>query len=131
MWSLSESASAPASLNRTSRTTRRSVRTIVLCAFAALSLQAGSFAATPITLVPGPVLSFQDNPGVQLEFPAGPGGITVHLTSSNPAVAPVPATVFIAAGHQSATFTIKTAKVPANVTVTSPPRPTESVCQGL
>jgi len=49
-----------------------------------------------------------------LQAPAA-GGAIVNLSSSNPAVAPVPASITIPAGQTSATFTITTPSVPATV----------------
>lgn len=60
--------------------------------------------------VPGPVPLFQTGTTisgtVQLSGPAGKGGIAVSLTSSNPAVAPVPSFVTVPEGASSAQFTI-------------------------
>jgi len=54
-----------------------------------------------------------------LNGPAGAGGVTVALTSSDPAVAAAPASVYIAAGaSQSGTFAITTAAVTAAAAIT-------------
>ena len=56
---------------------------------------------------------------VNLNAPAGPGNITVQLTSSNPAAAPVPATIAVPAGAtQSPGFPIITTAVSATTVVT-------------
>ena len=55
---------------------------------------------------------------VRLNGPAPAGGMTVNLTSSDPAVASVPATVVIAAGATSANFSIVTTTVTSLATVT-------------
>jgi hypothetical protein len=53
---------------------------------------------------------------VQLDCQAQPGGALVSLSSSNPAVAGVPASVTVAAGARSATFTV-TAGAPGSATI--------------
>jgi uncharacterized protein (TIGR03437 family) len=56
---------------------------------------------------------------VTLSSPAGPGGVNVALESNNPAaVVPVPPILPIAAGQNSATFTITTATVASAQTAT-------------
>lgn len=55
---------------------------------------------------------------VTLGSAAPTGGVIVALSSSNPSAAKVPATVTIAAGKTSATFTITTSPVAANMPVT-------------
>jgi glucose/arabinose dehydrogenase len=55
---------------------------------------------------------------VTLSGPAPPSGATVSLSSSNPAVASVPANVLVPAGSTSATFPISTAGVGISTTVT-------------
>jgi hypothetical protein len=44
--------------------------------------------------------------GLTLSAPAPPGGLTINLTSDNPAVASVPATAFLAANTTSVTVTL-------------------------
>jgi uncharacterized protein (TIGR03790 family) len=56
--------------------------------------------------------------GVSLGDRAPLAGITVGLSSSNPAVAPVPASVTVAAGQAGVTFPITTATVGTNTAVT-------------
>jgi hypothetical protein len=51
-------------------------------------------------------------------FVPGPGGAIVHLGSTNPAVASVPASVTVPQGASSATFTITTTGVSSNTPVT-------------
>ena len=53
-----------------------------------------------------------------LNGPAPAGGVTVGLTSSNPSLAPVPATVVIPAGSYSAPVSVATGVVTATTTVT-------------
>jgi photosystem II stability/assembly factor-like uncharacterized protein len=55
---------------------------------------------------------------VQLNVVAPAGGVAIALSSSEPAVASVPANVTVAAGATSATFTIFTTAVTASTTVT-------------
>lgn len=55
---------------------------------------------------------------VTLSTPAGPTGITINLSSSAPAAASVPASLFIPAGATSGQFTVTTSKVSANVLAT-------------
>ncbi len=54
---------------------------------------------------------------VTLEAPAAPGNIMVNLSSNNPAVATVPATVTVPAGATSVTFPIQTNGVSANTPI--------------
>jgi LmbE family N-acetylglucosaminyl deacetylase len=82
---------------------------------AALTLSPQS--VTSLTLSPASVLSGNASQGtVVLPAPAGPQGVAVQLSSSDPATATVPATVSFAAGASSATFPIATA---AGITVTT------------
>jgi hypothetical protein len=87
---------------------------------------------TPTTLAvsasPNPVVGGNPSTGtVTLGAPAGPGGVVVKLTSSAKSVATVPATVTIAEGNTTATFTIttlvvksnKTAKITAKATISA------------
>jgi hypothetical protein len=55
---------------------------------------------------------------VTLQIAAPAGGTTVPLSSSNPAVASVPANVTVPVGATSATFPVTTSNVTANTTVT-------------
>jgi hypothetical protein len=55
---------------------------------------------------------------VALWAPAPAGGVTVTLTSSRPAIAPVPASVVVAAGTTSKGFTIATTRPSKNASVT-------------
>jgi hypothetical protein len=54
---------------------------------------------------------------VNLQLPAAPGALTVQLTSSNPAVASVPASVTVPAGATSVVFPITTGAVLSNTPV--------------
>ncbi len=72
-----------------------------------------------LTLNPNPVTGGQSTTGtVTLERAAGPGNIVVSLTSSNPSVASVPASVTIPAGTKSKTFTVTTNGVQNTTTAT-------------
>lgn len=80
------------------------------------SLQVDAGANVPTLLAIGP--SGQDviggNPGrgsVALVVPAPSGGATVNLTSDNPSVVQVPASVNIAAGNSTVSFAISTSPV--------------------
>ena len=55
---------------------------------------------------------------VSLSGPASPGGVAVSLTSSNPVVAPVPATVTVPGGATSASFAITAGHVASATPVT-------------
>jgi HYDIN/CFA65/VesB-like, Ig-like domain len=73
---------------------------------------------SPSTIVGGDVPNQPYNVAV-LNAPAPPGGITVTLSSANPAVASVPASVTVAAGNtNSASFPITTTPVAATTPVT-------------
>jgi hypothetical protein len=54
---------------------------------------------------------------VVLTTPARAGGVSVSVVSSNPAVAPAPASVLIPQGYTSAAFSIPTTVTPSNTTV--------------
>ncbi|HRS17695.1 MAG TPA: carboxypeptidase regulatory-like domain-containing protein, partial [Thermoanaerobaculaceae bacterium] len=71
----------------------------------------------PTTVEPGA----ESTATVTLDIPARPGGATVTLSSSNPLVATVPASVLVPEGATTATFTVSTlASAPAStVTVTA------------
>ena len=72
-----------------------------------------------LTLLPGTVLGGSSSAGtVNLVGPAGPGGLLVNLSSSNTAVATTPASVVVAAGQSSATFTVNTSTVTLQTVVT-------------
>jgi hypothetical protein len=77
-------------------------------------LAPGSVGGSQLVLFPNPALGTQPALGrVMLPQPAGSAGETVTLTSSNPAVAAVPATVGVPAGASSTTFAITTLSVTA------------------
>ena len=66
---------------------------------------------TSVTLNPTVVVGNGDGTGtVLLSGPAGPGGLTISLSSSNPA-ATVPATLSLGSGQSSATFSVAVNKV--------------------
>ncbi len=54
---------------------------------------------------------------VFISLPAPPAGVTIALTSGEPAVAPVPASVTVAPGQTSGTFTVATQSVTSSHTV--------------
>lgn len=72
-----------------------------------------------LSLDPQTVTGYANSTGtVTLNAPAPPGGLVVNLTSSNTAVATVPAQVTIPAGQASAQFTISTNSVSDDTDVT-------------
>jgi len=74
---------------------------------------------TSIGLVPNTVLGGNPSTGtVSLNGPAPTGGAVVALSSSNTALAQLPATVTVAAGTTTATFTATTVPVGSDVPVT-------------
>ena len=76
------------------------------------------YQAPPIALNPQTVASGYASVGtVGLAAPAPSGGATVMLSSSNPAVATVPASVLVPAGLASATFTVNTSSVSSTTLV--------------
>jgi len=88
--------------------------------------QGGLSRAANCTLIPSQLVSVLLNPDsvvggnssvgtVTLNGPAGPGGATVHLTSSVKS-ATLPATLVVPAGKTSATFTVKTIEVASSTT---------------
>lgn len=89
-----------------------------------LALQAaggggGSPSLSGISLNPSTVVGGNSSTGtVRLTAPAQSGGFTVQLSSSNSAVASVPASVTVPQGQTTATFTVTTARVTRSTTVT-------------
>ena len=79
------------------------------------SVQTGSSSTvtlSTLTLNPTTVVGGRTSAGtVTLSGPAPSGGAVVSLTSANPAVARVPATVTVSAGQTSASFTASTSAV--------------------
>ena len=76
------------------------------------------YQAPAMTLNPQTVASGYASVGtVGLAAPAPSGGATVTLSSSNPAVATVPASVLVPAGSTSATFTVNTSSVSSTTLV--------------
>jgi hypothetical protein len=66
-----------------------------------------------LTLTPSTVVGGSSSLGrVNLGSNAGPGGMTIFLSSNNTSVATVPSSVFIPAGSNTATFTVSTVGVP-------------------
>lgn len=77
------------------------------------ALQLGTLSLNPATAAGG-----QPSVGtITLDAPAPTGGVVVTLSSSNTAVATVPASVTVAAGATSQTFSVTTQAVAANTTV--------------
>jgi hypothetical protein len=73
-----------------------------------------------LTLKPTPVRGGTSATGTVTLTAAAPGsGVVVALTSSNPALASVPATVQVAAGQTSASFTVTTVPTQKGVSVTT------------
>ena len=92
------------------------------------SPQSGELAATTLPNPPPTLASLAVEPGtvaggrtaqgtVRLTGAAGAGGVTVSLSSNNRKVR-VPATVAVAPGSTSATFTVSTSRVPRKLRVT-------------
>ncbi len=76
-------------------------------------------AIASVTLTPNPVVGGLGVTGtVTLANPAPAGGATVTLASTDDAAAPVPASVFIAAGQTTGTFTFTTGVTTTGTTVT-------------
>src|SRR5262249_54719101 len=74
---------------------------------------------TSVSLAPTSVKGGTPSTGtVTLNGPAPAGGAVVMLSSSKPGVATVPASVIIAAGATSATFTVFTSRVAYSTTAT-------------
>jgi len=72
-----------------------------------------------LTFAPTRVASGSDAVGtVELVAPAPAGGLVLDISSSHPAVLPVPATVTVASGATKATFTSTAAKVSGDTAVT-------------
>ncbi|MGV3615007.1 MAG: SBBP repeat-containing protein [Fimbriimonas sp.] len=83
---------------------------------ATLTIQAGTFG---LTVSPTSVLGGRENSTgtITLSSPAGPLGLTINLSSSDPGVT-VPATVTIPSGATTVTFAITTSAVTSNRNVT-------------
>jgi hypothetical protein len=79
-------------------------------------------ALSALTLSPTTVVGGRTSTGtVTLSAAAPPGGATVNLASSNTSLATVPASVVVAEGTTSRTFTVstKTTKKPSSATITA------------
>lgn len=73
----------------------------------------------PLSLNPARITGGRPGSGtVTLTCPAPPGGITVTLSTGNPAVAQLPASVTVPTGGTTATFSIGTTAVAASVDLT-------------
>lgn len=98
--------------------------TVTLTATLGTSTASASVTVTPLSLgtvlaIPGEVEGgTNDTVRPQLTGPAPAGGAQVSLTSSNPALAPLPASVTIPAGSSSTPITVSTGVVTAKTTVT-------------
>lgn len=72
-----------------------------------------------VSLVPSSIGAGNTAAGqITLSNPAPSGGVLVSLSSTNPAVAPVPPTVAVAGGATTATFSVNTAAVELGTTLT-------------
>ncbi len=80
------------------------------------SVALSSLSLKPSSVIGGPLGSSTGT--VTLSGPAPSGGAIVSLSSSNPSVASVPASVTVPAGATSATFTVNTSIVVGSTTVT-------------
>ncbi|MEN3000716.1 MAG: S8 family serine peptidase [Armatimonadota bacterium] len=79
----------------------------------------GTPALSGLSISPSSVVGGNPATGtVTLTAPAQAGGFTVQLSSSNPSVASVPASVTVPQGQTSANFTITTSQVSSTTTVT-------------
>ena len=73
---------------------------------------------TALTLNPASVRGGSTSTGrVTLSGPAPAGGAVINLSSSNPSVATVPASIVVPAGATSATFSVSTARVSSSTSV--------------
>ena len=80
---------------------------------------AGAVTLSSLTLNPTSVSGGSTSKGtVTLSGAAPSGGVVVTLSSSNTSVATVPASVTVAAGQTSATFTVNTSRPSSNTSVT-------------
>src|SRR5438309_692953 len=97
-------------------------RSIAIVVFALLGIVPTAAAAvklSTITITPGSVVGGQNATGTAtLTTAAGHGGATVTLSSSNTAVATVPANITIPQGSISGTFQVTTFPVAASTSVT-------------
>lgn len=72
-----------------------------------------------VTLAPAQIVGGGVTAGiVTLSAPASSGGVAVWLSSSNPDVASLPASLTVAAGQTSATFTVATRPVTSKTSIT-------------
>lgn len=72
-----------------------------------------------LVLAPSTIRSFSSSQGtVTLSGPAPAGGMLINLSSSNTSVAAVPSGVMVAAGANSATFTVQSGRVRTSTSVT-------------
>jgi len=79
---------------------------------------AGAVTLSSLTLNPTSVKGGDDSQGtVRLSGPAPSGGTVVSLSSSNTSVATVPASVTVAAGQTSRTFSVSTQRRSSNSSV--------------
>jgi hypothetical protein len=86
---------------------------------AALSVNLLAVALSNVSVSPGSVVGGQSSTGtVTLTAAAGSGGAVVSLSSSNASAASVPASVTVAQGLTSATFSVTTGSVNAATSVT-------------
>ncbi|MGV8040941.1 MAG: carboxypeptidase regulatory-like domain-containing protein [Thermoanaerobaculaceae bacterium] len=82
------------------------------------ALQLDAYRPTGLGLSPASVLGSLSSSGtVVLNAPAPDGGVEVALTSANPGVASVPASITVPTGATQATFTVTTTVVPSSTLV--------------
>jgi len=83
-----------------------------------VTVPAGAVTLSSLTLNPTSVKGGDDSQGtVRLSGPAPSGGTVVSLSSSNTSVATVPASVTVAAGQTSRTFSVSTQRRSSNSSV--------------
>ena len=88
-------------------------------ASASFDVVAGTLQLASVSVSPGSVIGGNSSTGtVTLSLAAPAGGIVVTLTSSNTGVATLPASVTVAAGQTTATFTVSSVVVAVSTPVT-------------
>jgi len=88
-------------------------------AAATLTVASQTISLTSLTVYPSSVVGGKPSTGtVKLSSPAPSGGAVVTLTSSNTAVATVPASVIVASGQTTATFMVTTNTVTSSTYLT-------------
>jgi hypothetical protein len=88
-------------------------------AAATLTVASKTISLISLTVYPSSVVGGKPSTGtVKLSSPAPSGGAVVTLTSSNTAVATVPASVIVASGQTTATFMVTTNTVTSSTYLT-------------